>query len=196
MSSSLKSHISPVVLGSIGGNENNMINGISGRDDGHFIPKTCGMLSQSTNTNQSSNPRKPNMSYATGNSEDRQAVPITGTPVANGPGSLLSIGLSSSLSVISPLTKDSASGQASGLRHRINQGSLIEKHLLRAEEHRKISKGFNISSRNAVRRWFVLYDDSHKPIGGGGESKGKFGFTSIGYGLDDKIFIFSRSVSK
>ena len=196
MSSSLKSHISPVVLGSIGGNENNMINGISGRDDGHFIPKTCGMLSQSTNTNQSSNPRKPNMSYATGNSEDRQAVPITGTPVANGPGSLLSIGLSSSLSVISPLTKDSASGQASGLRHRINQGSLIEKHLLRAEEHRKISKGFNISSRNAVRRWFVLYDDSHKPIGGGGESKGKFGFASIGYGLDDKIFIFSRSVSK
>ena len=174
MSSSLKSHISPVVLGSIGGNENNMINGISGRDDGHFIPKTCGMLSQSTNTNQSSNPRKPNMSYATGNSEDRQAVPITGTPVANGPGSLLSIGLSSSLSVISPLTKDSASGQASGLRHRINQGSLIEKHLLRAEEHRKISKGFNISSRNAVRRWFVLYDDSHKPIGGGGESKSKF----------------------
>jgi hypothetical protein len=111
------------------------------------------------------------MSYATGNSEDRQAVPITGTPVANGPGSLLSIGLSSSLSVISPLTKDSASGQASGLRHRINQGSLIEKHLLRAEEHRKISKGFNISSRNAVKRWFVLYDDSHKPIGGGGESK-------------------------
>ena len=151
-----------------------MINGISGRDDGHFIPKTCGMLSQSTNTNQSSNPRKSNMSYATGNSEDRQAVPITGTPVANGPGSLLSIGLSSSLSVISPLTKDSASGQASGLRHRINQGSLIEKHLLRAEEHRKISKGFNISSRNAVRRWFVLYDDSHKPIGGGGESKSKF----------------------
>ena len=64
------------------------------------------------------------------------------------------IGLERALSVISSLTKDSTSGQAHGLRHYNNQGNVIEKNLLKAEEHRKISKGFGIGSRNSLKQWF------------------------------------------
>ena len=76
------------------------------------------------------------------------------------------IDLERALSVISSLTKDSTSGQTHGLRHYNNQGNVIEKNLLKAEEHRKISKGFGISSRKSLNQWFVLYDDSRKPIAG------------------------------
>ena len=76
------------------------------------------------------------------------------------------VGLERSLSVISSLTNNSTSGQAHGLRHSNNQGTDIEKHLLKAEEHRKFSKGLGISSRNISNQWFVLYDDSRNPIGG------------------------------
>ena len=111
------------------------------------------------------------MSYATENLDGKQTLPPPNTGGGNGPGSLLTIGISNSLSVISPLSKDSHSAQVSGLRHRASLGTQIDKHLLKAEELRKISKGFNISSRNAVKRWFVLYDDTHRPIGGGENCK-------------------------
>ena len=76
------------------------------------------------------------------------------------------IGLERALSVISSLAKDPTSGEVHGLRHRNNQGNVIKKHLLKAEKHRKISKGFGISSRNISNQWFVLYDDSRNPIDG------------------------------
>ena len=82
------------------------------------------------------------------------------------------IDLERALSVISYLTKDSTSGQTHGLRHYNNQGNVIEKNLLKAEEHRKISKGFGISSRNSLNQWFVLYDDSRKPIAGSDDMLG------------------------
>ena len=65
--------------------------------------------------------------------------------------------------------KNSSSGQVPGLRHR----NMIEKHMLKAEELGKIRKSFHIASRNVVKRWFVLYDDSQKPVGRGGNDKGK-----------------------
>ena len=165
MSSSVRKLNFSVGLGSFGVNASS-VNGISSEDDGRSQPSD-GAYSQ-TNTNQC-NPLKLKMSNATSNQEVRQLLP---TPTSgNGPGSLLSLGLSNSLSVTSPLSKDVNSGQISALRHRANLGNQTIPHMLKAEELRKISKGFNISSRNAVKRWFVLYDDSHNPIGGGGPGK-------------------------
>ena len=172
MSSSVKN---PVAVGSIVGIDASIINGVTSQGNDHdqratFNPTSCALYSQKKNINQS-NSLKLNMSYATGgNVDERPSLPIS-SKGSNGPGSLLTIGISNSLSVISPLSKDSNSGQASGLRHRADLGTQIDKHLLKAEELRKISKGFNISTRNAVKRWFVLYDDSHKPIGAGESRK-------------------------
>ena len=172
MSSSVKN---PVAVGSIVGIDASIINGVTSQGNDHdqrktFTPTSCGLYSQKKNINQS-NSLKLNMSYAAGgNVDERPSLPIS-SKGSNGPGSLLTIGISNSLSVISPLSKDSNSGQASGLRHRADLGTQIDKHLLKAEELRKISKGFNISTRNAVKRWFVLYDDSHKPIGAGESRK-------------------------
>ena len=165
MSSSVRKLNFSVAVGTFGGNVNK-VNGISIGDDGRSTP-TNGLYPQSNQCN----PLKLNMSYATTGNLDEKPSPASTNAGGNGPGSIISIGLSNSLSVISPLIKDSNSGQVSGLRHRVNLGQKIEKHLLKAEELRKISKGFNISSRNAVKRWFVLYDDSHKPIGGGDNCK-------------------------
>ena len=86
----------------------------------------------------------------------------------NGP----KIGLERALSVISSLTKDPTSGEVRGLRHRNNQGNVLKKHLLKAEKHRKISKGFGISSRNISNQWFVLYDDNRMPIDGSDDMLG------------------------
>ena len=171
MSSSVKN---PVAVGSIVGIDANIINGVTSQGNDHdqrttYTPTSCALYSQKKNINQS-NSLKLNMSYTTGGNEERPSLPIS-SKGSNGPGSLLTIGISNSLSVISPLSKDSNSGQASGLRHRADLGTQIDKHLLKAEELRKISKGFNISTRNAVKRWFVLYDDSHKPIGAGESRK-------------------------
>lgn len=170
MSSSVKN---PVAVGSLVGIDAS-INGVTSQGNDHdqrttFTPTSCGLYSQKKNINQSHS-LKLNMSYTTGGNEERPSLPIS-SKGSNGPGSLLTIGISNSLSVISPLSKDSNSGQASGLRHRADLGTQIDKHLLKAEELRKISKGFNISTRNAVKRWFVLYDDSHKPIGAGESRK-------------------------
>ena len=178
MSSTVRKISFPVVVGSfVGVNTKSVNNGVTSRDDGDNDDDgqpenltSCRLYSQSS-TNHCKNPLKLNMSYATGNSEERQNLPPTNTGGGNGPGSLLTIGISNSLSVISPLSKDSNSAQTTGLRHRASLGTKIDKHLLKAEELRKISKGFNISSRNAVKRWFVLYDDSYKPIGGGENCK-------------------------
>ena len=82
------------------------------------------------------------------------------------------IGLERALSVISSLTKDPTSGEVRGLRHRNNQGNVLKKHLLKAEKHRKASKGFGISSRNISNQWFVLYDDSRTPIDGSDDMLG------------------------
>ena len=165
MSSTVRKLNLPVVLGSFGVNASN-VNGISTEDDGRSA-STVGSYSQSNTSH--CNPLKLNMSNATSNWEGKRLLP---TPTSgNGPGSLLSLGLSNSLSVTSPLSKDVNSGQISALRHRANLGNQTIPHMLKAEELRKISKGFNISSRNAVKRWFVLYDDSHNPIGGGGQGK-------------------------
>ena len=82
------------------------------------------------------------------------------------------VGLERALSVISSLNKDPTSGEVHGLRHRNNQGNVIKKHLLKAEKHRKTSKGFGISSRNISNQWFVLYDDSRNPIGGNDDMLG------------------------
>ena len=86
----------------------------------------------------------------------------------NGP----KIGLERALSVISSLTKDPTSGEVRGLRHRNNQGNVLKKHLLKAEKHRKTSKGFGISSRNISNQWFVLYDDNRMPIDGSDDMLG------------------------
>ena len=86
----------------------------------------------------------------------------------NGP----KIGLERALSVISSLNKDPTSGEVHGLRHRNNQGNVIKKHLLKAEKHRKTSKGIGISSRNISNQWFVLYDDSRTPIDGSDDMLG------------------------
>ena len=175
MSSSVRKINFPVAVGSFVGVDTDIINGVTGGGLDHegqtqFTPTSCGLYSQKKNTKQC-NSLKLNMSYATGgNIEERPSLPPS-SKGSNGPGSLLTIGISNSLSVISPLSKDSNSAQASGLRHRSNLGTQIDKHLLKAEELRKISKGFNISTRNAVKRWFVLYDDSHKPIGAGESRK-------------------------
>ena len=168
MSSSVRKISFPVVVGSfVGANPTNAVNGESRRnDDGKSGPTSCGLYSQQPNADQC-NPLKLNMSYAAGHLEEKHPLPPTSAG-GNGHGSLLTI---HSLSVISPLSKDSNTAQTCGLRHRVNMGTQIDKHLLKAEELRKISKGFNISSRNAVKRWFVLYDDSHNPIGGGGPGK-------------------------
>jgi hypothetical protein len=168
MSSTVRKLSFPVVVGSFVGVNTKSVNNGDEDDDGQSAnPTSCRLYSQSS----CKNPLKLNMSYATGNLEEKQTLPPTNTGGGNGPGSLLTIGISNSLSVISPLSKDSNSVQTAGLRHRASLGTKIDTHLLKAEELRKISKGFNISSRNAVKRWFVLYDDSHKPIGGGENCK-------------------------
>ena len=174
MSSSVRKNF-PVAVGSFVRVDGDIINKVTGEADDHdhqtqINPNSCGLYSQKKNTSQFHS-LKLNMSYAAGgNGEERPSLPVPSRG-SNGPGSLLTIGISNSLSVISPLSKDSNSAQASGLRHRANLGAQIDKHLLKAEELRKISKGFNISTRNAVKRWFVLYDDTHKPIGAGESRK-------------------------
>ena len=65
--------------------------------------------------------------------------------------------------------KKSSMGQVPGLRHR----NMIEKHMLKAESLGKIRKSFHIASKNVVKRWFVLYDDSQKPVGRGINNGGK-----------------------
>ena len=82
------------------------------------------------------------------------------------------IGLERALSVISSLSKDPTSGEVHGLRHRNHQGNVIKKHLLKAEKHGKINKGFGINSRNISNQWFVLYDDSRNPIDGSDDRLG------------------------
>ena len=171
MSSSVRKINFPVAVDSFTGIDESIINGVTVIGDDHehqgqVTQNSCGLYSQKKNTSQF-NSLKLNMSYATGSSVDeRPSLPASRG--SNGPGSLLTIGISNSLSVISPLSKDSNSAQASGLRHRANLGTQIDKHLLKAEELRKFSKGFNIK---VSKRWFVLYDDTHKPIGAGESRK-------------------------
>ena len=172
MSSSVRKINFPVAVGSFTGIDENIINGVTVIGDDHdhqaqVSQNSCGLYSQKKNTSQF-NSLKLNMSYATGSSVDERPSLPASSRGSNGPGSLLTIGISNSLSVISPLSKDSNSAQASGLRHRANLGTQIDKHLLKAEELRKFSKGFNIK---VSKRWFVLYDDTHKPIGAGESRK-------------------------
>ena len=87
----------------------------------------------------------------------------------NAAGSPSSVATQKSLSVASKFMKKSSTGQAPGLRHR----NMIEKHMLKAESLGKIRKRFHIASRNVVKRWFVLYDDSQKPAGRGIHNGGK-----------------------
>ena len=81
----------------------------------------------------------------------------------------LSIGTPKSLSVTSKFMTISSTRQVPGLRHR----NMIEKNMLISEELGKVRKSFHIASRNVVKRWFVLYDDSQKHIGRGGNDEGK-----------------------
>ena len=87
----------------------------------------------------------------------------------NTSGSALNVVTQKSLSVSPKCMKNSSTGQVPGLRHR----NMIEKHMLKAEELGKIRKSFHIASRNVVKRWFVLYDDSQKHVGRGGNDEGK-----------------------
>ena len=108
MSSSVKN---PVAVGSLVGIDASIINGVTSQGNDHdqrktFTPTSCGLYSQKKNNNQS-NSLKLNMSYAAGgNVDERPSLPIS-SKGSNGPGSLLTIGISNSLSVISPLSKDS-----------------------------------------------------------------------------------------
>ena len=106
------------------------------------------------------------------------------------------IGLERALSVISSLTKDSTSGQTHGLRHYNNQGNVIEKNLLKAEEHRKISKGFGITSRNSLNQWFVLYDDSRKPIAGSDDMLGTVCYKKSTIILPWGLYCFQKLIFK
>ena len=81
----------------------------------------------------------------------------------------LSVGTPKSLSVTSKLMTISSTRQVPGLRHR----NMIEKNMLISEELGKVRKSFHIASRNVVKRWFVLYDDSQSPVGRGGNGKSK-----------------------
>mgnify|MGYP001309219738 CR=1 FL=1 len=51
--------------------------------------------------------------------------------------------------------------------------SYLSENMLGSSTIGKIRKSFHIASRNVVKRWFVLYDDSQKPIGRGENDKGK-----------------------
>ena len=79
----------------------------------------------------------------------------------------LSVGNPKSLSVKSKFMTISSTRQVPGLRHR----NMIEKNMLISEELGKFRKSFHIASRNVVKRWFVLYDDSQNPVGNVGNGK-------------------------
>ena len=87
----------------------------------------------------------------------------------NTTGSPSSVVTPKSLSVTSKLMKNSSTGKVPGLRHR----NMIEKHMLKAERLGKIRKSFHIASRSICNRWFVLYDDSQKPVSRGRNDGGK-----------------------
>ena len=87
----------------------------------------------------------------------------------NTAGSHSSVATTKSLSVTSRFRKKSSTGQVPGLRHR----NMIEKHMLKAASLGKIRKSFHVTSKNVVKRWFVLYDDSQKPVGRGINTGGK-----------------------
>ena len=126
------------------------------------------------------------------------ARPLLQTPTSSsggnggggGGGSLIS-NLSFVATPSSYLTKDAAlatSKESHWVRHRVGFGNQIHQHLLRAAELRKISKGG--LRPNAVKRWFVLYDDSHNPIGGGGGPGGNSASAGGTAGTWDSIFSF------
>ena len=61
------------------------------------------------------------------------------------------------------LSKHIISGKVC-VRHTAGLANQIDKHLLKAGVLRKINKG---ALKKVVKRWFVLYDDSHNPISAG-----------------------------
>ena len=146
----------------------NDVNGASSVEGGGRRPASSG-----GRCSQFYSPQCSNAKASMNNSSDTSQLLQTPTG-GNGPGALSGVGYNNSFSVTSPVSKEVPSTQV-GLRHIVGLGNQVDRHKLKAEELRKLSKG---ALRNAVtttsKRWFVLYDDSHNPIGDGGPGMSNF----------------------